>query len=126
MQFKVGNTVWRGHRDWVNLFDFTGGVAGWNTTFIPYRIIGVTAQQIKVQVLPDSIRGIPADKRPLFLKRSILTTRGKQYHARFHENKQYKQLARQLHPDAGGTNAKFIELQKARDEALRIAMPNLT
>lgn len=154
--FKVGQIIWRGHRSWVNLFDFTGGTVGWNTTFIPYRITGITAQRIKVEVLPDSINGTPSDKKPLFLKRGIMELAGKQYHTRFHEyfyaekpkadperrgsitnvlnltapftaddvNRQYKQLARKLHPDAGGTDAQFIELQRARDEALRLAMPN--
>ena len=34
----------------------------------------------------------------------------------------YKRLARTAHPDSGGSNAAFIELKRAHDEALRTAL----
>src|SRR6185295_2548747 len=83
--FKVGQIVWRGHRHWVNLFSFGLGNVGWNTVFIPYRVIGITSQRIKVEVLPDSINGTPADKKPLFLDRARMERVDKQYHTRYHE-----------------------------------------
>jgi|SRR5882724_435535 len=159
MNFKVGQTIWRGYRYWVDLsfvqFDYA---AGWNTLFIPYRILAITSQRIKVQLLADSINGREANKKPVYLNRAVLEKDGKQYHTRFHEyfyatkpsrdpeqryspaasisifnlpspftahdvNREYKKLARTLHPDAGGTHEQFVELQRTRDEALRLAMP---
>lgn len=88
--FKVGGIVWRGYRYSVDLRATWGrfGYPGWNTLFVPYRILAITSQRIKVQLLPDSINGEPAtakDKSPLFLDRQTLAARGKQYHTRYHE-----------------------------------------
>ena len=33
----------------------------------------------------------------------------------------YRERAKEVHPDAGGTNAKFIRLKRARDQALRLS-----
>lgn len=88
-KFKIGGIVWRGYRYWNDLtFAGIGGRVGWNTTFVPYRITGITGHRIKVQLLPDSINGEPAtvkDKAPLFLNRATLAARGSQYHTRYHE-----------------------------------------
>jgi hypothetical protein len=159
-KFQVGKIVWRGFRYWNDL-DLTlsglGGYVGWNTTFIPYRILAVTEQRIKIGLLTDSINGTDAtekDRKPLFLDRGKMERQGKQYHTRFHEwfyaakpatdpeqrgsqgnaisvlnlptfytkddvRRAYKRLARIAHPDNGGSNAAFIELKRAHDEALR-------
>lgn len=162
MTFKVGQTIWRGYRYWADLsFVQFDHASGWNTLFIPYRILAITSQRIKVQLLADSINGREAtvlDKKPVYLNRAVLEKDDKQYHTRFHEyfyatkplrdpeqhyrsapaissfnlptpftahdvNREYKKLARTLHPDAGGTHEQFVELQRTRDEALRLAMP---
>jgi len=162
--FQVGKIVWRGYRYWNDLdltFSGLGGHVGWNTSFIPYRILAVTGQRLKVGLLADSINGIAAtekDRKPLFLDLMKMERRGKQYHTRFHEyfyatkpatdperrgsqantaisvlnlptlytesdvRRAYKRLARTAHPDSGGSNAAFIELKRAHDEALRTAL----
>lgn len=161
--FQVGNTVWRGYRYWNDLdltFSGLGGYVGWNTTFIPYRIVAITEDRIKLQLLADSINGIDAtekDRKPLYLKRLVMQNRGAQYHTRYHEyfyatkpaadperrdsqgnasnvlklptlytesdvKRAYRRLARTAHPDAGGSDAAFIELKRAHDEALRSAV----
>lgn len=163
--FKVGKIVWRGYRYWNDLdmtFSGLGGYVGWNTTFVPYRILAITEQRIKVELLSDSINGntvAEKDRKPLFLDRGKMEQQGKQYHTRFHEwfytvkptadperktaqavekasnvlnlppiyteqdvRRAYKRLARTAHPDSGGSNAAFIELKRAHDEALRSAI----
>lgn len=161
--FQVGNLVWRGYRYW-NDFDMSfsglGGYVGWNTTFVPYRILAITRQRIKVGLLPDSVNGKDAtenDRKPLFLDLGKMERQGKQYHTRYHEyfyatkpasdperrgsqvsassvlnlptpytesdvRRAYKRLARTAHPDNGGSNAAFIELKRAHDEALKSAI----
>lgn len=162
--FQAGKIVWRGYRYWNDLdltFSGLGGNVGWNTTFIPYRILAVTGQRLKVQLLADSINGTDAtekDRKPIFLDLGKMQRTGKQYHTRFHEyfyatkpttnperksvesaaannvlnlptfytkddvRRAYKQLAKTTHPDLGGSNAAFIELKRAHDEALRTAI----
>lgn len=161
--FQVGKIVWRGYRYWNDLdmsFSGLGGRVGWNTTFVPYRIVAVTAKRIKVVLLADSINGRVAnelDRKPIFLDRAVLERDGKNYHTRFYEffyatkpasdpergdllpnapsilnlpafyteadvRRAYKRLARTAHPDNGGSNAAFIELKAAHDEALRSAI----
>lgn len=165
MPVDAGKIVWRGYRYWNNLdltFSGLGGKVGWNTTFVPYRILAVTSKRIKVALLPDSINGRSAnelDRKPIFLDRAVLERDGKNYHARFREffyaakpatdpeqksvqvtasaisvlnlpalytesdvRRAYKRLARTVHPDNGGSNAAFIELKRAHDEALRSAI----
>lgn len=161
-RFQVGKIVWRGFRYWNDLNPIAAlfGRPGWNTTFIPYRILAITEQRIKIGLLADSINGTDAtdkDRKPLFLDLGKMERQGKQYHTRFHEyfyatkpttdpeqrgsqvsaisilnlpaiytesdvRRAYKRLARTAHPDSGGSNAAFIELRRAHDEALRSAI----
>lgn len=162
-KFQIGGVVWRAFRYWNNLdlaFSGFGGRAGWNTTFVPYSVLRFTRKRIKVMLLADSINGKEAtekDREPLFLDRSTMEQKGKQYHTRYHEyfyaakpvrdpeqggqpinaisilnlstphtesdvRRAYKRLARIHHPDNGGSNAAFIELKQAHDEALRLAV----
>lgn len=167
MKFRVGQTIWRGYRYWVNLGEVSNyKYAGWNTSFIPYRITKITAKQIVCEHLADTIDGYEKtiqDWKPLSLDRARMEAFGKQHHTRYHEyfyaqrpecdpeheykegkslpkpaatilnltampytvadvNRAYKRAARTLHPDGGGSHEAFIELQQARDEALRLAI----
>lgn len=88
-EFKVGQTIWRGFRYWVNLGDVSSyRYAGWNTSFIAYRITKITARQIYCEHLADTIHGelkTAKDYKPIVLMRTSMETFGKQYHTRYHE-----------------------------------------
>lgn len=165
MKFKTGQVVWRGYRYWANDQDFLrGALSGWNTCFVPYRIVTITNQRIEVRHDGNTMAHRQKSKKdwqPLFLNRATMETAGKQYHTRHHEyfyatkpksdpehqyrvqshvptptkamvalnlsppfSKQdvyraYRRLAFTAHPDTGGSHEAFIELQRARDAALR-------
>lgn len=166
-EFRVGQTIWRGYRYWVNLGDVSNHkYAGWNTSFIPYRITKITKSRIVCEHLADTIHGKEKelkDWKPLLLDRARMELFSKQHHARYHEyfyaerperdpehehkngrnlpkppatilnltampytiddvNRAYKRAARTVHPDGGGSHEAFIQLQQARDEALRMAI----
>lgn len=75
--FKIGQLVWHGSRYWK--FDGLVGSerAGWNTKFIPYQVVKITAKQI---VVDNTSMG-----EVFHLKREVMERQGKQYHTRFHE-----------------------------------------
>lgn len=87
--YKVGGIVWRGFRYWSTFADQVKGTpAGWNTKFIPYRIIEITPQRIKIEHQADTIAGTvktAKDYKPLFLNRATMEAKGQQYHTRYHE-----------------------------------------
>lgn len=85
-EIRRGDKIWRGYRYWRNIGET--GFPGWNTAFIPYRVIAVTSKRIEIGHIADTICGKPKtvkDWKPLFLNRETIERDGKQYHTRFHE-----------------------------------------
>lgn len=75
MKIGIGQTVYHGWRYWKTTGLESGEVLGWNTLYLPYRVIKVTPKQIVAQHKDTKIH----------LKRDVMEGVGKQYHTRFHE-----------------------------------------
>jgi hypothetical protein len=73
--YQVGQTVYHGWRYWKTDGLETGEVKGWNTLYLPYKIVKITRSQIVVEHKETRIH----------LNRAKMQTEGKQYHTRFHE-----------------------------------------
>lgn len=73
--FKIGQTVYHGWRYWKSEGLESGEVLGWNTKYLPYRIIKITAAWIVVQ----------REDTTFNLTRRKMEAEGKQYHSRVHE-----------------------------------------
>lgn len=74
-KFAVGQYVYHGWRYWKSDALEPGEVLGWNTLYLPYRIIKITAAWIVVQ----------REDTTFNLTRRKMESEGKQYHTRVHE-----------------------------------------
>lgn len=77
--FKVGGYIWHGSRYWKTDGLVGAERIGWNTTFIAYQIIKITAKQIVASC--PTCRLFPC----ITLKRLVMERDGKQYHTGPHE-----------------------------------------
>jgi hypothetical protein len=73
--FHVGQTIYHGWRYWKSEGLESGEVLGWNTLYLPYRIVKITAARIHVEHKGTRVQ----------LNRERMEQDGKQYHSRFHE-----------------------------------------
>lgn len=74
-KFTVGQYVYHGWRYWKSDALEPDEVLGWNTLYLPYRIIKISACWIVVQ----------RDDTTFNLTRRTMESAGKQYHSRVHE-----------------------------------------
>jgi len=75
--FKIGDKVWHGFRYWKTDGLGVDEVLGWNTEYIPYSIVQITAKRIKID---NTVIG-----EVFQLNRQVMERDGKQYHSRVHE-----------------------------------------
>lgn len=147
--YSIGDTIYHGDRYWKQDNPAPHERVGWNTEYVPFKVVKITAKRIHARS-PDGTITIQLDRK-------TMETKGEQYHSRFHEyfyakipkakpvrhvgspvlhgalnflsitppytpvdvRRAYKRLAPKLHPDRGGSHDQFLQLTKMRDIALR-------
>jgi len=149
-KIHIGQDVWRARRFWVqDVPRATDLRRGWNTSWDPYKVIGITPKRIIVFGNNDR----------LYLDRQTLERDGKLHHTRYYEyfyvvkpardpehvtthtngdafaalglsplstatdvKRAYKRLAHTAHPDRGGSHEAFLQLKTAYESALKSAV----
>lgn len=85
--YNIGDTIYHERRYWKtdNLLPHEEG--GWNTEYMPFKVVRITAKRITVEHegvtvhLPRGAR----PKKPGHARHEYLEADGRQYHSRFHE-----------------------------------------